>query len=557
MKKKILAVILAVMMLVCTIPFGASAANDGYVRNELLDNSNYYHMEYVEKENYFKNTISLYTALGFYDHAWYNYFDKSVDIDYAKGILLSLIEQVEAQYNNQTFEEVMKILGGAKTAMEVIQKVGDISQKFTDVLDFTQAEEWGDTIGILGTAIKAANYGNEIYKAYVKGYAMILSAKAASAFYGDFLTYIANNCENEAVREAAVEIAGTIDKEMQEAVDELVQSLVADAGKDAATIAAEAALDSYGVTAAIKGAYKTVVSLSDKLLKTKDKYEYMISLVETCYIEDCFGDWAKAAFESENADFASFAGSTVIAVRACGEKLLANLANAKTSALVNMIQKYDATEIKVRTAAELAKLDVAAAILDAGDDTGYTKSVAVTGNTNVALKAAGAEDALITVENDIEVPATVGAAGAYTSVYNEGLGEYVKAFYLKEGSDYDVVLSGAAKNATAYAVAGKSFGCIDTTAGRVITLKNVISAPSIVVADPEKDAVELTFSESFVKTCDPSVAVQKETKPSGGSGSSSGSSSSSGSKFDFGKIFSDFFKSIIEAFKSIFNIFKK
>ena len=386
---------------------------------------------------------------------------------------------------------------------------------------------------------------------------MILSAKAASAFYGDFLTYIANNCENEAVRKAAVEIAETIDKEMQEAVDALVQSLVADAGKDAATIAAEAALDSYGVTAAIKGAYKTVVSLSDKLLKTKDKYEYMISLVETCYIEDCFGDWAKAAFESENADFASFAGSTVIAVRACGEKLLANLANAKTSALVNMIQKYDATEIKVRTAAELAKLDVAAAILDAGADTGYTKSVVVTGNTNVALKAAGAEDALITVENDIEVPATVGAAGAYTSVYNEGLGEYVKAFYLKEGSDYDVVLSGAAKNATAYAVAGKSFGCIDTTAGRVITLKNVISAPSIVVADPEKDAVELTFSESFVKTCDPSVAVQKETKPSGGSGSSSGSSSSSGSKFDFGKIFSDFFKSIIEAFKSIFNIFKK
>ena len=47
MKKKILAVILAVMMLVCTIPFGASAANDGYVRSEILDNSNYYHFEYV------------------------------------------------------------------------------------------------------------------------------------------------------------------------------------------------------------------------------------------------------------------------------------------------------------------------------------------------------------------------------------------------------------------------------------------------------------------------------------------------------------------------------
>lgn len=556
MKKKILAVILAVMMLVCTVPFGASAANDGYVRSEILDNSNYYHFEYVEKEDYFKKSISLNTALGLYDNAWFNYFDKSVNIDYAKGVLLSLIEQVEAEYNNQTFEEVIKILSGAKDAMEVIQKVGEISQKVTDVLDFTQAEEWGDTIGILGTAIKAANYGNEIYEAYVKGYAMILSAKAASAFYGDFLTYLAENCENEAVRVAAAEIAETIDKEMQEAVDELVASLVENAGKDAATIAAEAALDSYGVTAAIKGAYKTVVSLADKLLKTKDKAEFMISLAETCYIEKCFGDWAKAAFESENADFASFAGSTVIAVRACGEKLLAKLANAKTSALVNMIQKYDATEIKVRTAAELAKLDVAAAILDADADNGYVKSVAVTGKTNVALKAAGAEEALITVENDIEVPATIGAAGAYTSVYNEGLGEYVKAFYLKEGSDYDVVLSGAVKNATAYAVAGKSFGCIDTTAGRVITLKSVISAPSIVVVDPEKEAVELAFTAEFEKTCDPSVAVEKETKPSGGS-SSSGSSSSSNGKFDFGKIFSDFFQSIINAFMSIFNIFKK
>jgi len=167
MKRKILALVLAVMMIVCALPFAAFAGNDGSLHNEVLDNSQYYHMQYVESEGRFKNTVSLYTALGFYDGAWANYFDKSVDIDYAKAILLGLIEQVEAEYNNQTFEEVLELLGGAKDAMEVIEKVGNVASKFTDALDFTQSAEWGTTLGVLGTAIKAANYGNEVYKAYI------------------------------------------------------------------------------------------------------------------------------------------------------------------------------------------------------------------------------------------------------------------------------------------------------------------------------------------------------------------------------------------------------
>lgn len=553
MKRKILAVILAVMMIVCVLPFAAFASNGSSIHDEILDNSHYYHMDYVEKENYFKNQFGWYTALGFYDNAWYNYFDNSVDISYAKAVLLGLIEQVEAEYNNETFEEIMKVLGGANSAMGVITKAGEIASKFTDALEFTQSEAWGTTMGILGTALKAANYGNEVYKAYVKGYAMILSAKAASAFYGDFLTYLVENCENDAVKEAAAEIAETIDAEMQAAVDELVKSLTADAGKDAATLAAEIALDSYGVTSAIKSAYKTVISISDKLFNTKDKYEFMVSLVETYYIEDCFTEWAKAAFESDNADYASFAESTVIAVRETGEGLLAKLANAKTAALVNMVKKYDSTEIKVKTAAELAKLDVASAVLAAGADTDFAKSVVVTGNTAVSVKAGDAD--VISIADGEAVPAAVTASGAYTSVYNEGLGQYVKAVYLN-GKDYDVVLSGAEKTATAYGIVGNSYTCIDTTEGRVITFKNVLSAPSIVVADEGKEAVTLSFSDSFVKTCDPSVAVKSSS--SSGSDSSSGSSSGSSSVGNaFSKAFSDFFKSIIEAFKNIFKIFKK
>lgn len=556
MKRKILAVILAVMMIVCALPFAAFAADGSYIHDEILDNSHYYHMEYVEKEGGFKNQFAFYTALGFYDNAWYNYFDSSVDINYAKAILLGLIEQVEAEYNNETFEEIMNVLGGANSAMEVITKAGEIASKFTDALEFTQSDAWGTTLGVLGTAIKAANYGNEVYKAYVKGYAMILSAKAASAFYGDFLTYLVENCKNEDVQVAAKEIAETIDSEMQTAVDELVKSLTANAGKDAVSLAAGLALDSYGVTAAIKGAYNTIVSISDKLFNTKNKYEFMMSLVETYDIEECFTDWAKAAFESDNADYASFAESTVIAVRATGESLLSKLASAKTSALVNLVKKYDTTEIKVKTAAELAKLDVASAILAAGADADFAKSVVVTGNTALTVKAADAD--VIAIADGEAVPAAITASGAYASVYNEGLGEYVKAVYLI-GDDYDVVLSGAEKNATAYAVLGNTYTCIDTTAGRVITFKDVLSAPSIVVADEGKDDVTLSFSDEFVKTCDASVAVEKTNTSSGGGSSSGSGSSSSGSSIgsSISKAFSDFFKSIIEAFKSIFNIFKK
>lgn len=555
MKKKILSVILAVMMIVCALPFAAFAGNDGYVRSELLDNGNYYHYNYVVKEDYFKQTLDWYTALGVYDDAWYGYFTNTTGINYAKAVLLSLIEQVEAQYNNETYEKIIAALKGAKTGMEFVEKAGKIAEKFTDALEFTQSEAWGDTIGYLGAAIKVANIANDTYEAYARGYARILSIKAASAYYGDFLTYLAENCKNKAVRKAAKEIAETIDQEMQEAVDELVKDLVESAGKDAAGAAASMALNAYGVTAAIQTGYNVVKSVADKLFNTNKSAEYMFSLAETGYIEECFGAWAQGAYGSGVAEYAAFADGTVIAVRACGEKLLANLANAKQTALVNLIKKYDATEIKVRTAAELAKLDVAKAILKEGEDVGYTQSVVVTGNTNVALKAAGESDALAVIESEIQVPATITESAAYTSVYNEGLGEYVKAFYLAEGSDYDVVLSGAAGKATAYAVVGKKFGCVDTTSGRTITFKNVVSAPSIVVVDTDKDAIELTLSDSFVKTCDPSVAVKKDSKPSGGSGS--GSSSSSGSKFNFGKIFSDFFKSIIEAFKSIFSFGKK
>lgn len=46
--KKFAAVLLAALMLLTAMPLCASAAQSGYVHDEVLDDGNYYHMEYVE-----------------------------------------------------------------------------------------------------------------------------------------------------------------------------------------------------------------------------------------------------------------------------------------------------------------------------------------------------------------------------------------------------------------------------------------------------------------------------------------------------------------------------
>ena len=88
-----------------------------------------------------------------------------------------------------------------------------------------------------------------------------------------------------------------------------------------------------------------------------------MSLVKVYYIEDCFGAWAKESFASDDDDAAAFAESVVITIRATGEQLLENLANATTSALIALVKNYDTTEMRVKSAVALAKLEAARASL--------------------------------------------------------------------------------------------------------------------------------------------------------------------------------------------------
>lgn len=555
--KKFAAVLLAALMLLAAMPFCASAAQSGYVHDEVLDDGNYYHMEYVEKEGFFANSINLMTALGLYDDAWYNYFDKSVDINYAKAILLSLVEKVEEEYENQVYEEVIGALEGASDIMGVITKVGDISEKFTDALEFTQSAEWSKTIEILNTAIKLANYGNEVYEAYIRGYAAILSAKAASVYYGNFLTTLVDNCANEAVRAAALDIRNTIDAEMADAVNALINELVANAGKDAVDLAANIAMDSYGVTAAIKSGYNTVASLSNKIFNTKDKYEFMMSLVEVYYIEDCFGAWARESFASDDDEAAAFAESVVVTVRATGEQLLENLANATTSALIALVKSYDTTEMRVKSATALAKLEVADAIFAADADTAFKTDFATTGRSSVVVQRAADSATVLTMANE-ELALTANEAGVFASVYSKALDQYIKVGYFYDNGDYDFRLCGAASGNTAYITVPGYYLTVGVCPGRIITVENICTssgAPAFNVIDNGNAVGDGVMAETFSTSVHP-LTTYKNT--SGGSIlPGKDDNKPSGNTLTLKELIDKFFADLLQKFKDLFNIFDR
>lgn len=449
MKKKLAAVFLAALMCLSVFPFTASAAdNSGILRGAILDDSAYFHMEYVEENNMFKDKIDLYTALGLYDNAWDNYFTGSVDVDYAKAILLGVIERIDADYQNQTYEEVLAALGKASSALEAIQTVNGYVDGFTDVLEFTESAEWATSLSILNTALQVANYGNRIYEAYVEGYAAILSAKAASVYYGNFLAGIIDECDNSAVVAAASEIAETIDVEMSEAVKQLVLNLTADCGKDAAKFAANIALDSYSVTAAIKSGYNLSVSVADKLFNTKDKYEHMMSLVEVYCIEKSIRDWSISAFISGNPDYAGFAEGAYIALRETGEALVANLVNATESALVALVKNYDLTEIKMRTSVSAAKLAVIREILAKDGLGNIVTGFAVYGDAEIVVNEAASGKKAYAFRTASVKPTYVDfdSKGVFANIYNETLDTNVKVAYLYDAADCDVVFNGIDTN---------------------------------------------------------------------------------------------------------------
>ena len=510
MKKKILALVLAALMLCSVLPVTASAQSGSLLNDEVFNDDVYYHLDYIEKEDYFKTQINLYTSLGLYDRAWLNYYTGEVDVNYAEMILLALIEKVDVEYQNEDFETIIKVLEGASSVAEVIDKVNE----YTGVLDFAESNEWATSITVLNTLIKAANYSNEMYKAFIDGYAAILSAKAASIYYSSLLTQLIDNCENSAVRAAAQRILDNINSELEAAVKKLVEELAASAAEDAVGFGVSIAMSSNSVTAAIQSAYKMTTGLSEKLFKTGSKYGYMCSLAEIYYIESCLRPWAldNLAAEESTISMKDFSVSAFISLREAGESLLAGLAATKDKTLEALTSSYNVDEIKVRTAVATAKLEAIRSLVGTDDADSFTAIFASTGSCDLIVRTRGTVTAIMGAED--EVATMTDDIGKLFNVYNDTLGTYIKVVFLNGNARYSNISVFNCASSVAYlqidslasGALALSYATVPFVAGRTVTTLDVMGvAPSISAKNASGATCEGAYSDTFSVTAIPMV----------------------------------------------------
>ena len=420
--KKVLAIVLSIMMICAALPFAASAAvaKDDTAIDYLL-NGEYSHLKYVADKDNFTTELRTYTALGLYDNAWDNLFTGSVDVSEAEAILLALIEKIDAEYNNETFEDVIKFLEGVNTVSGLVAKVDE----YTGLIGLAESSEWSSYIGALGTIIEVANYGNQMYETFVEGYAAILSAQAASEYYGAFLDYLAENCENDAVKTAAANIKTNINQTYEEAIEELLAEIADQAGKDAVGYGIEIAMDAWTVTAAIKTGYNAVSGIAKKVFNTNDKYKYMsslvilkdIELVTPAYVEDVLDEDVEAASD--------FAINVILTIRETGEDMLTNLGKVVEDAYVNkLLLKVDYSEIKTNSAIGAATLALLRDVI-AADDLYVTYAPIAEISTQKDISIFNADGEIIGSLAAAKTGTALQEDYGYAAVYNSTLAGYV------------------------------------------------------------------------------------------------------------------------------------
>lgn len=509
--KKVLAILLASLMLLTVVPFAAFAAvekNDAII-TEIKTASNYKHIQYVKDKNEFKADRIAMGVFATYDDAWVNAFTDSKDVNFAEGLLLNLIEQIEAEYNNETFEKVLNVLSGVSKGMEVVEKI----DSYTHVLDLAENSSWGTAVQVLGFAVKAGNIANESYEKYVEAYAKVLSIQAASIYYSEFLDYIIANVSGDhedTIKTAARNIKAKITQDLDTVKEQILADLATDVAKEGAYAGISIAMKTNTVTAVIDTIYNLSGTIGKKVFDTENLYQYMTSLAEIVEIEDAVPGYVTAAenralmpkFKAENeeevetaaemGDLAwNFAINAMLTLRETGEGMLKKLADTKSSSLWNkvgsLINLWSNTE-------EMNALIKSGAISCA--------------KLNAFRKLIAADKAVVT-------------KGVWVST--------------EKG-----------KNAIVYNANKQIVGKIISE-----TQTNVIGDEVALFAEADED-----FG-AFIKVIVPLTDGLYVQYPNYtvGSGSSSSSSSSSGG-FSFGSIFSNLFKSLGDFFSNLFSMFK-
>lgn len=444
MSKKILALVMSMLMILCALPFSAFAAesepelvsaearvngwnaNFGIVISKLMNNEKSAHWKYVAENNEnLANTMLTYTAFALYDGAWKNGFDNSVSIENAEVILCSLIEKVDANIGESKFNEILKVLKTASSFNDLLQKVNS----YVKISDTLTSTEWTTAFKYIKYAIELGDLYEEERDRVIEAYARILSVQAANDYYKDFLRYLANNCSYNVVSTAALNLVSKIDESVKEIIKKEVLNAAGFAASKVFNTAARIAMNSNAYTAVALKVYDVGTSVVDALWNTSDQYQIMDQLYTTFYVEKGAVSWVESSIANSDKEWYEFAIGLLLGLRESGSQSLYDLKIAQNEGIIGKIKNQINYNISFEQVDEMAFLELAKEVLFKQPVSEYkpVKSL-VTVNTNAYVSTSD-----VTLQNQSEI--LTGDKGYYSTYLNDNIGLYVKTLFMSEDED--------------------------------------------------------------------------------------------------------------------------
>lgn len=454
--KKVLAIILALVMVLGAIPFfvladedtaTASAAdtvaawneNLAPVLAELYDNDESAHLKYVAENNdELQKTMTAYTVFALYDNAWKNGFDKSISVEDAEKILVSLIEKVDANIGESKFNEIFAVLQTASDLNDLLQKVNS----YVDISDVLTSEEWSTTFKYINYAIKLYNLYDEQKDAVIEAYARILSVQASNQYYKDMLRYCAANSEYDVVVTACNNLITDIETSVDELIKEEVKKRFGYVGDEVLKYMANIALNTNSYTAVALKVYNIGTSVADKLWNTSDQYALMDELYTSYYLETAVIKWAKEAQAAGDAEKFVFGTGAVLGLRQVGAQTLYDLKVAQNDGIVGKVKNQINLNVGFENVSEMAFLTLAEEALFKTNiaDLQPINSIVITAtNACIGFDSYRLYNSNATITNN---------GNFYYIKYSDAIANYVKAAFLTSSNASVELKSSTNYNAT-------------------------------------------------------------------------------------------------------------
>lgn len=480
MAKKTLAVLLAMLMLLCAVPFTSFAddevataeetvsswdANYALVLEKLAANEKSATWQYVDQN---QKTISdkmiTLTAFALYDDAWANGIDKKIDVDTAEKMLVSIIEKVDTGIGESKVAEIVKVLQTAKDINDLLQKVNN----YVNVSDVLKSAEWSTAFKVIEASIKIGNFYEEERDKIIDAYARILAVSAANDFYLDFLQYIVDTTSYDVLKTAASNLITKINSSIADLVGDEFKALAVTTGSIAVQKALEAAMNSNAYTAVALKVYQVGTSVADALWNTSDLYPLMQELYTIYFVQTAAAGWYNSVVANGNADNIVYAVNALLSLREIGVETVYNLKNAENEGIVGKIKNQINYNISFEFVTEKAFLELAREVLfnTAIEDATPVNTI-VTVNSNAYVHT---DDTSLFNEKGI----TADDNGVYSVFFNDGTSTYVKTLFINEDKDISIKYAADTK-ATVIIEKNSQYGIVDASlTDEALTAENEI-----------------------------------------------------------------------------------